>query len=293
MRIAIIAIVGCAAAASAQTFLVTERNASTIWTWDADGATAVFHAEQCNDADWNPAQGSDFGWLAEHFNDYFAPFNVGDGNGVNDMFDTPYAYPKHIAVYNGEIIVMSRNDGTVHRYDENGVELANFATGFGTGQGIATDGDDLFVSVWDGGQSRFLHYDADFNQVGGVIDNPDGVGALINIYDFAYDAAGGNFFGLAADFEQGTLTETDTVYEFSMGGEVVETYTLPFLADGFGTHAGGCAADCNADADLNILDFVCFQNLFQQGEDAADCNDDGDLNILDFVCFQALFQAGC
>jgi glucose/arabinose dehydrogenase len=54
-----------------------------------------------------------------------------------------------------------------------------------------------------------------------------------------------------------------------------------------------CAADCNADADLNILDFVCFQDKFTMADPAADCNEDGDLNILDFVCYQGLFQQGC
>ena len=56
---------------------------------------------------------------------------------------------------------------------------------------------------------------------------------------------------------------------------------------------GGCAPDCNGDGELNILDFVCFQGLFQKGDAAADCNGDGMLNILDFVCFQGLFQQGC
>jgi hypothetical protein len=55
----------------------------------------------------------------------------------------------------------------------------------------------------------------------------------------------------------------------------------------------GCAADCNVDGLLNILDFVCFQGLFTQGDPGADCNADGVLNILDFVCFQGLFQTGC
>jgi hypothetical protein len=54
-----------------------------------------------------------------------------------------------------------------------------------------------------------------------------------------------------------------------------------------------CPADCNGDLALNILDFVCFQGLFQAGDPSADCNGDGVLNVLDFVCFQGLFRAGC
>ena len=57
--------------------------------------------------------------------------------------------------------------------------------------------------------------------------------------------------------------------------------------------ASGCSADCNEDGMLNILDFVCYQNLFQSGDPSADCNGDGALNILDFVCFQGLFEDGC
>jgi hypothetical protein len=55
----------------------------------------------------------------------------------------------------------------------------------------------------------------------------------------------------------------------------------------------GCAPDCNEDGALNILDFVCFQGLFQSGDGGADVNGDGVLNILDFVAFQGLFVKGC
>jgi len=54
-----------------------------------------------------------------------------------------------------------------------------------------------------------------------------------------------------------------------------------------------CPADCNGDGVLNILDFVCFQGLFQSGDDDADFNGDGVLNILDFVAFQGAFVEGC
>jgi hypothetical protein len=56
---------------------------------------------------------------------------------------------------------------------------------------------------------------------------------------------------------------------------------------------GACIADCDGNGSLNILDFVCFQNLFQSGDPGADCDANGQFNILDFVCFQNLFQAGC
>jgi len=55
--------------------------------------------------------------------------------------------------------------------------------------------------------------------------------------------------------------------------------------------ATGCAADCNGDGNLNILDFTCFQALFSSGQ--GDFNGDGDQNILDFIAYQAAFEAGC
>jgi hypothetical protein len=76
-------------------------------------------------------------------------------------------------------------------------------------------------------------------------------------------------------------------FDVNTGADGMAVFKYPSLV------TGDCAADCNADGDLNILDFVCFQNVFSAGDIAADCNADGDLNILDFVCYQNLFSAGC
>jgi hypothetical protein len=54
-----------------------------------------------------------------------------------------------------------------------------------------------------------------------------------------------------------------------------------------------CYADCDENGSLNILDFVCYQFIFEQGDQRADCNEDGQLNILDFVCYQGKFESGC
>jgi hypothetical protein len=224
-----------------QTFLVTERNASTIWEWNpASGSTSVFHTEKANDADFNQSQGSPHGWLAEHFADYFARFDVGSGSGLNTQYTlgqggrTHYNYPKHIAVYDNSVMVMSRNNGTIWRYSVDGVEMGSTSTGFATGQGLATDGTDLYVSVWDGTASQFLQYDAAMNLIGGPIPNPTGLGNNNNVFDFAYDAASGHWFGLVTIGEGGTGTQSDQVVEFTMGGSVVARYQLPFFADGFG-----------------------------------------------------------
>jgi len=77
------------------------------------------------------------------------------------------------------------------------------------------------------------------------------------------------------------------------GGDTWNSYGGTFGFRTFVETGGECAADCNDDGALNILDFVCYQGLFQAGDPGADCNGDGVLNILDFVCYQGEFQAGC
>lgn len=54
-----------------------------------------------------------------------------------------------------------------------------------------------------------------------------------------------------------------------------------------------CLADCNDDGITNVLDFICFQLLFQAGDMAADCDGNGFLNIADFVCFQNEYLLNC
>jgi hypothetical protein len=73
----------------------------------------------------------------------------------------------------------------------------------------------------------------------------------------------------------------------------VPAWDAAIRIDGTLGGGGGCFADCDGNGELNILDFVCYQGLFQSGDPGADCDGNGQLNILDFVCFQGEFQAGC
>lgn len=59
------------------------------------------------------------------------------------------------------------------------------------------------------------------------------------------------------------------------------------------SYAVPCYPDCDMNGTLNILDFLCFQNAFTNGDPYADCNGDGNLNILDFLCLQNAFVVGC
>jgi hypothetical protein len=86
--------------------------------------------------------------------------------------------------------------------------------------------------------------------------------------------------------------------DYSVVGEVLGEANdgAPPLAAEFNfvlSIAEGCPGDFNGDGNLDILDFVAFQNAFTSGDPSADCNGDDMLNILDFVCFQNVFQADC
>jgi len=54
-----------------------------------------------------------------------------------------------------------------------------------------------------------------------------------------------------------------------------------------------CPADLDGDGDLTILDFLAFQNLFDDDDPIADFDGDGDLTLFDFLTFQNAFDAGC
>ncbi|OAB62323.1 hypothetical protein AY599_11165 [Leptolyngbya valderiana BDU 20041] len=54
-----------------------------------------------------------------------------------------------------------------------------------------------------------------------------------------------------------------------------------------------CRADLTGDGELNIFDFLEFQNLFAGGDLRADFDGDGDLTLFDFLAFQNEFDTGC
>ncbi len=54
-----------------------------------------------------------------------------------------------------------------------------------------------------------------------------------------------------------------------------------------------CVPDCDANNELNIDDFICFQTLFALQDRGADCDQDGIFTIDDYICFQTFFAIGC
>ena len=212
--------------------LINERNASSIYQWETNGSLNLYHQTQANDVDYNPSQGSSAVWIAEHFSDDFKEITPGSGTGFDNSYNTPYAYPKHLTVYNNELLVMSRNTTDVYRYDFNGNQLSLFDVGGVAGQGMATDGTNLFISVWDGNNSVFQEFDSSFNLLNNYI-NPVGLG-VNNIFDFAFDTDTYSFFGLGTNGEGGTGTNSSTIFEFEMGGNLLNTFNLNISADGIG-----------------------------------------------------------
>lgn len=218
----------------ATTFIVNERNAGLQHVWNpAANTLSPLHAITANDVDCNASEGSAAAWWVEHINDHFGTFVHGSATGTSLDVSVAYAYPKHVAVFDGSVLVMSRNDATIKRYNLAGQELQSVATGNGVGQGLATDGTTVYASFWDGASSFFVRYDSTLTAMGPSIPNPTGMTGN-NVFDFAFDPATGRFFGLATTGESGTLTQTTTVIEFVMGGAVVASRTLAIAADGIG-----------------------------------------------------------
>lgn len=216
--------------------LISEWSSSNIHAWDPlTDSLSLYHSSLSNDADCNQDQGRVEGWIVEHFDDHVLSFVPGAGTGESIVVNTAYAYPKHVAVVDGDVLVMSRNDGIIKRYDGTGLEIDSVSTGYSTGQGIATDGSSVFVSVWDGADSRILEFDLDLSYLG-EISKPTGM-TLGNLVDLAYDARTGRWYGLDASGEGGTGTNTTRIIEFDMGGSVLSTWDMPVAMDGLGVLA--------------------------------------------------------
>ncbi|MEO1277848.1 MAG: GC-type dockerin domain-anchored protein, partial [Planctomycetota bacterium] len=54
-----------------------------------------------------------------------------------------------------------------------------------------------------------------------------------------------------------------------------------------------CYADLDRSGELDVFDFLDFQNAFAAGSLRADCDVDGSLDFFDFLCFLDAFDAGC
>jgi hypothetical protein len=104
-------------------------------------------------------------------------------------------------------------------------------------------------------------------------------------------------FGAMQAIYQMCATETSTVLAACQPDSTIIKWPVPHVA-------GHCPPTCYADCDqstgegnLDVFDFLCFQNSFVSSEPyACDCDTStGPLvcDIFDFLCFQNAFVAGC
>jgi hypothetical protein len=54
-----------------------------------------------------------------------------------------------------------------------------------------------------------------------------------------------------------------------------------------------CFADCDGSGALDVMDYLCFAEIFAAGSNAADCDASGGLDLFDFLCFVNAFHEGC
>ena len=151
-----------------------------------------------------------------------------DADGVDDLL---------YSTFNGELIVMSRNDSTIHRYDpESLAHLGSFSVGSGSGQGVATDGELLYASLWTGGSVTIKVFNGAYSLVDSF-SKPSGMSEN-NLIDMAYEKHTGTWFGIVTTGEGGTGTSSNTVIEFTMGGAVTDSHSLPWRVNSIGV--AGC-----------------------------------------------------
>lgn len=74
-------------------------------------------------------------------------------------------------------------------------------------------------------------------------------------------------------------------------GSLVEACVDDFQAVAF--ECVSCAPDLDGDGDLDVFDFLEFQNLFANQDPIADWEQDGDWDIFDFLAYQSAYAQGC
>jgi hypothetical protein len=116
---------------------------------------------------------------------------------------------------------------------------------------------------------------------------------------------------------ESSLAKWDGTQWSAAGSSIPDVYTLASLTDALGAalYLGGgftavegvsshhiarfgctipaCGADCDGNASLDLFDFLCFVNQFNDGSPESDCTGEGELDLFDFLCFVNAFNAGC
>lgn len=110
---------------------------------------------------------------------------------------------------------------------------------------------------------------------------PDGMGwaTLVRLY-------AGSGGGVGIDIGSVGLFEVNFVRFTAGDGETPDI-------DAVSVVRAACEADVDGNGELDVFDFLEFQNLFSAGDGRADCDENGKLDIFDFLCFINLYAGGC
>jgi hypothetical protein len=193
-----------------------------------------------------------------------------------------------VAIDDGVVAVGARRDddngidsGSAYLFDAStGAQIAKLLPNDGAaddrfGDSVAIDNSVVAVGAWRDGDNGYESGSA----------YPFDVSTGVQIAKLLpSDGAADDWFGFSIAIDNGVVAVGAT-QDDDNGGDSGSAYIFALNC--------ACPADINADGNLNILDFVAFQLLWQADDPAADCDANAAFNILDFVCFQQLFQAGC
>jgi len=121
---------------------------------------------------------------------------------------------------------------------------------------------------------------------------PDARDVVVATVDFLarggdqYPFRGTPFTPLGVSYQQGLF---DQIAD-RLGGLITAD---AYPEGGEGRIVESCFAEFTGDDVLDAFDFIEFQNRFDAGDAAADCNRDGELNVFDFLCYFNAFNEGC
>lgn len=121
---------------------------------------------------------------------------------------------------------------------------------------------------------------------------------------FHYDAATGNYIrSFVVGHDTGLLLPTGLAFMPDDGSDCNRNQRPDAcdIASGASADRNGngtpdeceCPADCDGDGDVTLADFICFRNLYTQGDAAADCDRNGVVTLQDFICFRDQHVTGC
>jgi hypothetical protein len=196
----------------------------------------------------------------------------------------------------GVDLIVFTNAGYIDQRYPMGLVGGMFAEG-GTIE-LSEDGVRFFTVPGATAEGRFptlgyLDLDGPYTQMQGAVESdfrrPVDPGLLAPGLSFfglvdAYDGSGG---GVGVDIASVGLAEVRYV-RFTNDGSLGS----PDI-DGVSVVRAACLADVDGNGELDVFDFLEFQNLFSAGDGRADCDASGRLDIFDFLCFTNLYAGGC